>query len=181
MIHDQWGIGRVMPFDILAFIQSVIYKKPFKKLRSDFTKEQFLQSRYDVSDEITMLPDRKTFYMFDIDNVKNIFSHEDNNNGGAVIEVLIRDEFDYDITIGFMEGYEESNKPFTKYVEPCKWIVKTYGYNKECYDRCMDFFNGYKNICKSFGVEHVIGTASNFVKTTNLKPYYKSFKKELDK
>jgi hypothetical protein len=158
--HIQWGFGRIMPMELMALVIRSMRKNTWNKSYNFHKMHKLNQdgasSTHDVTKETAeyLKVDGKNINDLDVRNikdVKSIFSHCDNNNGLMVVEIK-EGEMEYDqcnFSVGFLLGWEQSNKPCTKFITPRQYMNKFTNYCTE------DFIQQFELFCKHFEVGQI--------------------------
>ena len=135
LYHFQWGFGRTMFLQLMDLYLSDYFKDCFQKDYSVFDVTKLTKHAYDITNEVDIPEDLD---INNIEQVKSIFEHCDNNNGGMVIQVT-EDKVDYHgfhYLIGLVLGYEgcwdydkeiEIEKPFSRFVSWKEFFEKEGG------------------------------------------------------
>lgn len=122
LYHLRWEVGRTMFLQLMDLYLSDYFKDCFQRDYSVFDVTKLTKHAYDITDEVDIPEDLD---INNIEQVKSIFEHCDNNNGGMVIQVT-EDKVDYHgfhYLVGLVLGYEgcwdydkeiEIEKPFFK-------------------------------------------------------------------
>ena len=154
-IHYQWGFGRVMPRVLMAMLDTAylmhdydvsVHKKFALPHRSDWQnvlggKEL---KRLNKSGGINVNNPQEVFQKF--------FKHQDNNNGGMVVEVIEdKERLDtYHVRLGFFTGREDDRDAFQNYVSPRKYMEQFKCYCKEEFIKAFELLMQHHGV-KQFG------------------------------
>lgn len=148
VIHYQWGFGKTMPMLFMSEFAQACYNRNYEDNLSNYFL--FNKDRNYIYD-ITGLSNKAD--IFDKNVIKNIAEQTDNNNGCMLLEVTEKDGYGFDIEsvkIGFMLGWEDTKKPFTKFVSPSFYMKKTLG------DIQASFLTCFRKFCETFDIEIVV-------------------------
>lgn len=172
VLHRQWGFGRQMYLALMDLLISDYFKDTWKQDYS-YDKDVMPFSVFPTEDSLKhslcdrYIPERllKNIDLNNVGNVREIFEHCDNNNGGLVIQ-MTEPERKYgasEFKIAFMLGsedsytYDENDKevkieePFTRYLTPAEYGEmnggKTYSDAK--------FVKIFNDFCDYFQIQRV--------------------------
>lgn len=159
--HLQWGNGRIMPLHLMRLFMKDYFKDIFENNYN-------IANRADISDGIkihditneAMFPDN--FNIKNIKQVKELFKHFDNNNGGMVIRINENDPTykPWDYLVGFVLGHEECwdyvnkvdiEESFSRFVSWKEYFEKVGG--KYCQDK--DFLRMWNGFIKFVGIKFI--------------------------
>lgn len=166
LIHDQWGIGKVMPAYFLKELMNYYYG--YDKYNNKKTIRSYF--KFNTKKNNLYKKSNKNIDVFDIKNIKEWFSITDNNNGGMIVEIVEKENSRYSyyieiesIKISFILGDEECcvytdnerieiEKPFERLVTANEYMKKTGG-DRYC---PIEFRNAFDNILKTFQITQVL-------------------------
>lgn len=165
--HLQWGFGRIMPLRLMNLFLNDYFKETLDK-EYNIANAAKLKDKHklcDITNEVDFPAD---FDVTKIKQVKEIFNHFDNNNGGMVIRVTENDPIyhGWNYLVGFVLGYEgcwdydkeiEIEKPFSRFVS---W--KEY-FEKEGEEFCKDkgFLQMWKGFIRFANIKFIKPTKTN--------------------
>lgn len=179
VLHRQWGFGRQMYLALMDLLISDYFKDTWKKDYSYdkdvmpfsvFPTEERLKN--DLCDDYIPEHLLKDLDLNNVGNVREIFEHCDNNNGGLVIQ-MTEAENKYgasEFKIGFMLGSEDAydydendvrivkEEPFTRYLTPDEYGEMNGG-NTYSDAKFVKIFNDF---CEYFEILRVGVDCENF-------------------
>ena len=151
VFYHQWGIGRVLPSQLLSILNGTLSTSPTADY---FSKYSCPTGCLDITTEYGR---RKILDKVDFDSpevVGEIISNADNNNGGIFIRVTETEERETIIEYAYMLGGETEGGNYKEFCTFEEWCNENYG--KEYIDK--KFLKIYKDTLKYFGaiekVEH---------------------------
>ena len=171
VLHRQWGFGRQMYLAFMDLFISDYFKDTFKKDYSfdkdvmPFSAFPGNQLEYNLEDKYMPKGLLENLDLNNLDSVREVFEHCDNNNGGMIIQ-MTEDKDKWrgaDYKIAFMLGSEDAYKydendnritieePFSRYLTPAEYGEMNGG--SDCSD--AGFVKVFDDFCEYFGIERV--------------------------
>ena len=124
VFYHQWGIGRILPSQLLAILNGTISAGSY---RTNFAECMKPQGCIDITEDYDE-SDRRKMAAITFDTPKKageIIKGADNNNGGIFIRITTNEDGDTEaIEYAYMLGYEEGGK-YTKFCTAEEWMNKT--------------------------------------------------------
>lgn len=148
VFYHQWGIGRVLPSQLLSILNGTLSTSPASSL---FAKQTVPTGCRDITSEYSQ---QKILDKVDFDKpqiVGKIICNADNNNGGIFVRVTETENDETIIEYAYMNGGDHGGK-YDKFCTFEEWCADNYG--NEYIDKA--FLKIYNNTLKYFNAKEVI-------------------------